>query len=75
MRSNITTYLPYLLSILTIYMMLLAGDNKRSAWAVGLFNQTLWFVWMNAAGAWGFAGLNIVLTAIYIRNYRKSKPL
>jgi hypothetical protein len=67
----IVTYLPWLLSTITIYTMLLAGNKHRSAWAVGLVNQGLWLVWIVAAEAWGLLPMNAALWAVYIRNHLK----
>lgn len=71
MRETIITYLPYLLSAITIYSMLLAGNKKRGAWLVGLVNQLLWLVWIVLSGAWGLLPMNIALWVVYARNYIK----
>jgi hypothetical protein len=47
------TYLPYLLSAVTIWMTLLAGNMHRRAWLVGLVGQALWLVWIVATGRVG----------------------
>lgn len=65
----IVTYLPWLLSAITVWMTLLAGSLHRQAWLVGLFNQALWLVWIYAAKAWGFLPLNIALWVVYARNH------
>lgn len=71
MRETIITYLPYLLSAITIYSMLLAGNKKRGAWLVWLVNQLLWLVWIVLSGAWGLLPMNIALWVVYARNYIK----
>jgi len=71
MKSHIVTYLPYFLSALTIYSMLLAGNKKRGAWAVGLLNQLLWLLWIVLSAAWGLLPMNIALWIVYSRNYLK----
>ncbi len=73
MKELVVKYLPYGLSAITAYMMLLAGNKKRGAWAVGLVNQLLWFVWIVLSGAWGLLPMNIVLWVVYGRNYLKWK--
>ena len=67
----IATYLPFLLSALTIWMTLLAGNKHRSAWLVGLANQALWLVWIVATEAWGLVPLNAALWVVYLRNHLK----
>jgi signal transduction histidine kinase len=64
-------YLPWLLSAITIYMTVLAGDKHRLAWAVGLLNQGLWLVWIFAAEAYGLIPMNIALWIVYARNHLK----
>jgi len=67
----IATYLPFVLSALTIWMTLLAGNKHRSAWLVGLVNQALWLVWIVATEAWGLVPLNAALWVVYARNHFK----
>lgn len=71
LRSLIVNYLPYLLSCVTIWMNLLAGNRHRYAWAVGLIGQALWLGWICIAGAWGFLPMNLALWVVYARNHWK----
>lgn len=73
MTLFIAKYLPYLLSAITIYSMLLAGNKKQSAWLVGLINQLLWLLWIFVTGTWGLIPMNICLWVVYARNYIKWK--
>ena len=61
-------YLPWLLSAITIWMTLLAGNMHRSAWLVGLAIQVLWLIWIVAICAWGLLPLNATLSVVYARN-------
>lgn len=63
--------LPWLMSAITIWMTLLAGNRHPSAWLVGLGNQFLWLVWIVAMGAWGLLPLNAALWIVYGRNHLK----
>jgi len=63
--------LPWVLSAVTIYMTVLAGNKSRWAWAVGLGNQALWLVWIVASASWGLIPMNIALWAVYARNHLK----
>jgi hypothetical protein len=71
MKDVIVAYLPWLLSAITIWMTLLAGNKSRSAWSVGLLNQVLWLVWIVAAQSWGMMPMNLALWVVYGRNYLK----
>lgn len=71
MTQAIVDYLPWLLSCITIWMTLMAGNLHRKAWLIGLFNQTLWLLWICSAEAWGFLPLNIAMCIIYGRNHWK----
>lgn len=67
----IKTYLPWLLSVITIWMTVLAGNKHRSAWVVGLVNQALWLVWIIASDAYGLLPMNAALWVAYTRNHIK----
>lgn len=64
-------YMPWLMSAITIWMTLLAGNKHPMAWAVGLGNQFLWLIWIIATQTWGFLPLNIALWVVYGRNHWK----
>lgn len=67
----IAEYLPWLLSLITIVMTLLAGNKHPHAWLVGLLAQALWLVWIIAVEAWGLLPMNAVLWVVYARNHLK----
>lgn len=71
MVDFIVSYLPWLLSAITIYTMILAGNKRRGAWVVGLVNQLLWAIWIVLSGSWGLIPMNAALWIVYIRNYLK----
>ena len=71
MKEAIVTYLPWVLSAITIYMFLLAGNKSRHAWLVGLGNQFLWLMWIIASASWGLLPMNIALWVVYARNHFK----
>lgn len=63
--------MPWLMSAITIYMTVLAGNKHRLAWAVGLVNQALWLVWIVGTGTWGLLPMNAALWIVYGRNHIK----
>ncbi len=67
----IEQYLPWLLSAITIWMFLLAGNKKKYSWLVGLFNQFLWLIWIVVSANWGLLPMNIALWVVYSRNHFK----
>jgi hypothetical protein len=71
MTQAIKDYLPWLLSAITIWMTVLAGNKHQNAWAIGLANQFLWLIWIVCAGAWGLLPMNIALWLVYTRNHWK----
>lgn len=73
MTHIITKYLPYLLSAITAYTMLLAGNKKSGAWLVGLLNQALWLTWIIVSATWGLLPMTAVMIIVYVRNYFKWK--
>ena len=75
MMEAVAVYLPWLLSAVTIYMTILAGNKTRWAWIVGLVNQALWLVWIIASESWGLIPMNLALWIVYARNHLKwNKP-
>ena len=71
MGDLIAKQLPWLLSAITIYMTILAGNKHRNAWLFGLGNQALWLVWIITTGAWGLIPMNLALWVVYARNHLK----
>lgn len=63
--------LPWVLSGITIWMNVLAGNKHPSAWALGLLGQALWLIWILATASWGFLPMNIALWIVYARNHWK----
>jgi hypothetical protein len=74
-RQAVTDYLPWLLSAITVWMTVLAGNLKPSAWLIALGNQLLWLVWIVASAKWGFLPLNLALWIVYSRNYLKWRAM
>lgn len=68
---NLTNTLPWLMSGLTIYMTLLAGNKHPSAWLVGLVNQALWLTFIVLTKTWGLLPMNAALWVVYARNHLK----
>jgi hypothetical protein len=71
MTDAIRIYLPWLMSAVTIYMTLMAGNKAPWAWAVGLGNQVFWLTWIISAQAWGLLPMTAALTFVYARNHLK----
>jgi hypothetical protein len=63
--------LPWLLSAITIWMTVMAGNKHKSAWLIGLINQALWLWWIQASGNWGLLPMNLALWGVYARNHIK----
>ena len=69
MDEAIRDYLPWLLSAITIWMTVLAGNKHRSAWLIGVVNQALWLIWIGWTETWGLMPMNIALWIVYWRNH------
>lgn len=63
--------IPWLLSALTISMMVMAGNKHPWAWALGLVNQALWLGWILASRNYGLLPMNLALWFVYVRNHIK----
>lgn len=64
-----TDILPWILSAITIWMTILAGNKHRLAWLVGIANQTLWFTWIVLSETWGLLPMNFAMCVVYARNH------
>ena len=71
LNAWLVVHLPWLLSAITIWMTVLAGNKHRSAWLIGLVNQFLWLIWIWCANAWGLLPMNLALWIVYGRNHWK----
>lgn len=71
MKAVLINQLPWLLSLVTIASVWMAGDKRRHAWSLGVANQGLWLVWIIASGTWGLLPMTIVLGIVCGRNYLK----
>lgn len=67
----VIVYLPWVLSVVSIYMTILAGNKARNAWLVGLANQALWLIWIVVTANWGLLPMNIAMWVVYTRNHFK----
>ena len=71
MKEWIIIYLPYLLSLITLYNMFLAGNKSKYTWIIWLINQALWLVWILLTESYWLLPMNIGLWVIYYRNHLK----
>lgn len=69
--KEIVFYLPFLLSAITIYMTVLAGNKNKLAWLIGLVNQFLWLIWIILSSSFGLLPMNFALWIVYARNHLK----
>ncbi len=69
--TYLVTILPWILSAVTIWMTVLAGNRHPSAWLIGISNQVLWLVWIVLTGTWGLIPMNLALWFVYVRNQNK----
>ena len=73
MQYFIVNYLTYILSAITIASSVLAGNDSKHAWSLGVFNQLLWLIWIFTTSNWGLLPMNIFLWGVFARNYIKSR--
>ena len=67
----IWTILPWVVSILTITSMWLAGNKSPWAWKLGLTNQILWLILILHSQLWGLLLTTVFLCFVYSRNLYK----
>lgn len=67
----VATYMPWLLSAITIWFNILAGNKHRGAWGIAMTGQLGWLLWIVVTANWGFLPMNIALWVVYARNHWK----
>lgn len=70
-KQIIITWLPYVISIITLWVMKITGDNHPKAWLMTMLNQSLWLLWIWISGNNGFIILNIGIIIMSVRNHFK----
>lgn len=65
--------LQLVISIITIWMTLMAGNKHPKAWLIGLANQGLWITLIVWIQAWGLVPLCVTMCFVYYRNHVKWK--
>lgn len=68
---DLTTWMPWVLSLLGCVCFWLAGNNKRYAWLMSLGVQVLWYVYAIGSRQWGFIPGATMFSVVYARNYWK----
>ena len=71
MQESIATYLPWIISVLSIYTVWSTGNKNKYAWLLSAFSQALWLMWIWASASWGLIPLNIAMWFMSIRNFIK----
>lgn len=71
MREQLTFWMPWLLSAITLYITWMQGNKHKSSWLLGILNQVLWFTWIVASRSWGLLPMNLMLAVLYVRNHFK----
>lgn len=64
----------YILSVITIITMILAGNKSRWAWIIGLGNQGLWLSYIVHTRQYGLLLMTVAIIIVYARNLLKWRP-
>ena len=72
-KNLITQYLPYFISVLTLYTVKITGDKNKNAWILTMLNQMLWLLWIFVSGNSGFIILNLGIIYLSVVNHFKWK--
>jgi len=59
---------PWLLSVVGITAMWLAGSKRWQGWVVGLVCESLWCVYAVRTAQYGFIAAAVAYSAVYVRN-------
>lgn len=61
--------LPWVISLSTIYQVILTGNLNRWCWLHGIANQGLWMLFIIVNEQWGLLPLNLTMWIICVRNH------
>jgi hypothetical protein len=70
-RQALVVYMPWGMSLMTVYGYWVIGNKSWRSWYVPLVTQAFWFIWIALSRNWGFLPAALFLTAIAIRNLLK----
>lgn len=62
-------YWSYLLTVVGLIGIWLAGRKSRAGWAVGFGAQALWVAYAIATTQWGFIASAVAYGGVYARNW------
>lgn len=63
-------YWSYVLTVVGVFGLYLAGRRSRWGWAVGMAAQVLWFAYALATEQWGFIVSCLAYGSVYAKNFR-----
>ena len=66
---TLPTFLPWVMSTVTIAQMWLTGNRWRYVWLLALANGAVWTTWSVATASWGFMPLNVFSAVVAVRNH------
>lgn len=69
--NTIQTFLPWLMSCVTITSLWLQGNKWPYAWLITLGNQALWLTWIVTIEAWGLLPMTAAICFVAVRNHAR----
>lgn len=75
LTQRISFVMPFGLSAISAWQMYLTGKLHRQSWLVGMFNQSLWLVYIVISQTWGFIPMNVLFWIVMYKNHQKWKHL
>lgn len=73
MKWLIVHVLPWVVSVMTIVYIVLAGNKHRNTWVLCFITQCLWAVWIVSQHAWGLLLVTVWLMVQSVINHYKWK--
>ena len=62
---------PWIISCITVTLIILQGNKYKYAWLLTLINQAFWLTWIMTSKTYGFLPLNIAMWIVCTRNHIK----
>lgn len=68
MKHSLVVWMPYAISIISIYVLIIAGKKHPFTWHFAVIEQLLWITWILISKNYGLLPITIFVLISCIRN-------
>jgi hypothetical protein len=71
MKDFLISFLPWVMSVYTMFLVWQTGNKWRYVWLLNLSNEAIWLLWIILSKTWGLLPINLFMWFVSIRNHIK----